>query len=76
MMKNKALKQYIEEKYNVKIKKARIWGLFGTPLVDTFYVIAKSQQLDTLNSGLVIEEYKLFETLSEILDFLKEKNNE
>ena len=65
---NRAFKKYIEEKYFVKIKKAKIWGLNAT-----YYVITKKEQLDTLNSVCVLKELRLFERLTDILDFLEEK---
>lgn len=72
-MNNRALKKYIEEKYFVKIKKAKIWGLNATLINTTYYVITKKEQLDHLSSGCVLKELRLFERLTDILDFLEEK---
>ena len=71
MMKNKALKQYIEESYNVKIKKVKIYGLYGTLIPTIYYVIARKKQLDLLNEGYYLQTNDLFESLSDILDYLK-----
>lgn len=70
-MTNKALKQYIEKRYFVKIKKARIWGLCVSLLPYTCYVITHKKQLDHLSSGWELSEYKMYESLTEILETLK-----
>lgn len=77
MTKNeKFIKAYIEFYYGVKIKKAKIWGLFGTPINTTYYVITKKEQLDHLTTGYEIADYKLFNNIKEIYYYFEGKDND
>lgn len=72
-MTDKALKQYIYEKYDLKVKRIGLYGpyyvLTYDPIWNRWYFIGEDEKYGNFL------HYKLFKNLSEIVDILEKEEN-